>query len=79
VLFLMPSSRKQFFPFLAERFPRLARRYQDWYAREGYAPETYRAEIAARVASLRQKYRLLARPPEIQRGSTEPRQLTLAL
>jgi DNA repair photolyase len=79
VLFLMPSSRKQFFPFLAERFPRLARRYQDWYARAGYAPETYRAEIAARVASLRQKYRLRARPPETQRGSAEPRQLTLAL
>src|ERR1700719_393553 len=56
VLFLMPSSRKQFFPFLAERFPRLARRYQDWYAREGYAPEAYRAEIAARIASLRQRY-----------------------
>src|SRR6202165_5344401 len=79
VLFLMPSSRKQFFSFLAQRFPRLARRYLDWYAREGYAPETYRAEISARVASLRQKYRLRARPPEIQRGSTEPRQLTLAL
>ena len=79
VLFLMPSSRKQFFPFLAERFPRLARRYQDWYAREGYAPEAYRAEIAARIADLRQKYGLRARPPEIQRGSAEPRQLTLAL
>jgi DNA repair photolyase len=79
VLFLMPSSRKQFFPFLAERFPRLARRYQDWYAREGYAPETYRAEIAARIVSLRQKYGLRARPPEIQRGSAEPRQLTLPL
>jgi DNA repair photolyase len=79
VLFLMPSSRKQFFPFLAERFPRLARRYQDWYAREGYAPEAYRAEIAARVADLRQRYGLRARPPEIQRGSAKPRQLTLPL
>ena len=79
VLFLMPSSRKQFFPFLAERFPRLAQRYRDWYQRAGYAPEAYRAEIAARVAGLRQKYGLRARPPEIQRGSAEPRQLTLAL
>ena len=38
VLFLMPASRKQFFPFLAEKFPRLARQYEEWYARSGYAP-----------------------------------------
>ena len=58
VLFLMPASRKQFFPFLAERFPRLARQYLDWYARSGYAPESYRAEISERFASLRRKYGL---------------------
>ena len=27
-LFLMPASRKQFFPFLEEKFPRLARQYR---------------------------------------------------
>ena len=80
VLFLMPASRKQFFPFLAEKFPRLARQYQDWYARSGYAPESYRAEISERFASLRRKYGL-----ETRREAAETKsiclkeQLTLAL
>jgi DNA repair photolyase len=58
VLFLMPSSLKEFLPFLGQKFPKLLRRYQDWYGRGGYAPETYRKEIAARVGSLRRKYGL---------------------
>ena len=80
VLFLMPASRKQFFPFLAAKFPQLARRYQDWYSRSGYAPESYRAEIAERFASLRRKYGLEARPetPERKFARAEE-QLTLPL
>lgn len=80
VLFLMPASRKQFFPFLAERFPRLAGRYQDWYARSGYGPESYRAEIAERFAHLRRKYALESRPeaPERKCAPAEE-QLTLSL
>src|SRR5262249_48324476 len=30
VLFLMPSSKKKFMPFLQEKFPRLARQYEQW-------------------------------------------------
>ena len=56
VLFLMPSAQKQFFPFLDEKFPKLARRYREWFSRSNYAPETYRREISARVAALRKKY-----------------------
>jgi DNA repair photolyase len=80
VLFLMPASRKQFFPFLAEKFPRLARRYQDWYTRSGYAPESYRAEIAERFDVLRRNYHLETRPeaPESKSNHTEE-QLRLAL
>jgi DNA repair photolyase len=80
VLFLMPASRKQFFPFLAEKFPRLARRYQEWYAKSGYAPESYRAEIAERFAHLRRKYGLETRPelPEPKSAPVEE-QLRLAL
>jgi DNA repair photolyase len=80
VLFLMPASREQFFPFLAEKFPRLARRYQEWYSRSGYAPESYRAEIADRFAHLRRKYGLETRPeaPERKPEALEE-QLTLAL
>jgi DNA repair photolyase len=80
VLFLMPASRQQFFPFLAEKFPQLARRYQDWYSRSGYAPESYRAEIAERFAALRRKYGLETRPEAPDRRSAHAEeQLTLAL
>jgi len=80
VLFLMPASRKQFFPFLAEKFPRLAARYRDWYERSGYAPESYRAEIAARFAGLRSKYGLDTRPELPERPSMHAgEQLALAL
>lgn len=62
VLFLMPSSAKQFLPFLREKFPRLAGQYQEWYAKNGYAPEDYRRKIAARVARLKEKFGLMMRP-----------------
>ena len=57
-LFLMPASLKEFLPFLEQKFPKLLRRYQEWYGRGGYAPETYRKEIAERVRKLRAKYGL---------------------
>jgi DNA repair photolyase len=56
VLFLMPSSAKQFLPFIREKFPRLATQYEQWYAKNGYAPEEYRKKVAERVARIRQKY-----------------------
>ena len=80
VLFLMPASREQFFPFLAEKFPRLVQSYHEWYTRSGYAPESYRAEIAERFAHLRRKYGLEARLEAPERRSTRAEeQLTLAL
>jgi DNA repair photolyase len=56
VLFLMPSSAKQFLPFIREKFPRLTKQYEEWYTKEAYAPEKYRKQIAERVARLKQKY-----------------------
>ncbi len=56
VLFLMPSSAKQFLPFIREKFPRLIKQYEEWYTKEAYAPEKYRKQIADRVARLKQKY-----------------------
>jgi len=79
VLFLMPSSRNQFLPFLDAKFPRLARRYREWYSREVYAPETYRQEISARVAALRKKYSLGGRPMDSDRSTEPERQLSLDL
>ncbi|HEY4682810.1 MAG TPA: radical SAM protein [Candidatus Acidoferrales bacterium] len=67
VLFLMPSAQKVFFPFLDEKFPRLARQYRRWYARSGYAPEEYRARIAGLFARLRAKHGFASRPYEPDR------------
>ena len=79
VLFLMPSAQKQFLPFLDVKFPRLAKRYRDWFTRAAYAPETYRREISARVAALRKKYGLGVRPFDPGRPQERDRQLSLEL
>jgi DNA repair photolyase len=63
VLFLMPSARAQFFPFLEAKFPRLVRKYRDWYEHAGYAPESYRREIKQRIVAVRAKYGLSPVPP----------------
>src|SRR5438309_1932133 len=56
VLFLTPSSAKQFFPFLESKFPRLVQQYEKWFGRNVYAPEDYRKKVAERVARIRQTY-----------------------
>jgi DNA repair photolyase len=62
VLFLMPSSAKQFLPFVREKFPRLANQYEQWYTKNGYAPEDYRKKASVRVAKIREKFGFAARP-----------------
>ena len=62
VVFLMPASWKTFMGFLEEKFPRLAAQYREWYRGYGYAPESYRKEIAERVAALRRKHGIESRP-----------------
>jgi DNA repair photolyase len=79
VLFLMPASQKQFLPFMDAKFPKLARRYREWFSRETEAPETYRREISARVAALRAKYGLGIRPLDPGRPQESTRQLSLGL
>jgi DNA repair photolyase len=79
VLFLMPSAQKQFLPFVDAKFPKLARRYREWFSREAYAPETYRHEIAERVRALRKKYGLGVRPLDPGRQPAPERQLSLGL
>jgi DNA repair photolyase len=79
VLFLMPSAQKQFLPFLDAKFPKLAKRYREWYTHAAYAPETYRHEISARVAALRKKYGLGVRPLDPGRPQDSGGQLSLGL
>jgi DNA repair photolyase len=77
VVFLMPSAQKQFLPFLEGKFPKLVRRYREWFTRSNYAPEAYRREISARVAALRKKYNLGARPTEPDQPRENAPQMTL--
>src|SRR5437667_4046601 len=77
VLFLMPSSAKQFLPFVRQKFSRLAKQYEQWYAKNGYAPEEYRRKASERVARIREKYGFRPRPwVEIKR-TTPCSQLSL--
>ncbi len=77
VLFLMPASARQFLPFVREKFPRLARQYDDWYRHNGYAPEEYRRKASERVLRIRQKYGFAARPWEGDRPASKRAQLSL--
>ncbi len=79
VLFLMPSSWKPFMEFLEAKFPKLARRYRDFYQGYGDAPEEYRKRIKALVEGLRQKYGLGSRPLPGASQSWHSPQLALAL
>ena len=77
VLFLMPSSAKTFLPFIREKFPRLAKQYDQWYARNGYAPEDYRKKVSERVLRIRQKLAFSSRPWEGDRPAAKRAQLSL--
>jgi DNA repair photolyase len=77
VLFLMPSSAKQFLPFIREKFPRLTKQYEEWYTKEAYAPEKYRKQIADRVARLKQKYGFDSRPQRDTQRATPCAQMKL--
>lgn len=79
VLFLMPAAAKQFLPFVDAKFPKLARRYHEWYAKRAEAPESYRREISERVERLRKKYGFDVRPDRSPNKSWRSPQLSLAL
>ena len=78
VLFLMPASAKTFLPFVREKFPKLARQYEQWYAKNGYAPEEYQKKASERVQKIRQKYGFSVRPWEGDRPRSQTPQLKLA-
>jgi DNA repair photolyase len=63
VLFLMPCSRRVFFPFVEQRFPHLLRRYRERYESEPYLKGPYRDTIRHRIAKIRERYGLESGPP----------------
>jgi DNA repair photolyase len=77
VLFLMPASARQFLPFLRDKFPKLAGQYEQWYAKNGYAPEEYRRKVSERVHRIREKYSFASRPWEGMRTAMPRAQMSL--
>jgi DNA repair photolyase len=77
VLFLMPASARTFLPFIQAKFPKLAKQYQEWYGKNGYAPEDYRKQISERVLRIRQKYGFSVRPWEGDRPKSKAPQMKL--
>jgi len=78
LLFLMPSARRVFFPFLAEKFPHLLDRYQQRYMRDAYLRGEYVEMVRTRVREIRARYGLENGPTEhIPEGVEEPAQAAL--
>jgi DNA repair photolyase len=64
VLFLRPSAQKVFFPFLAERFPHLLRRYQERYSSSPYIRGAYVDSLKQRFGEIRARFGLARAPVE---------------
>jgi DNA repair photolyase len=62
ILFLQTASAKHFMPAIREKFPRLAKQYEEWFVRRGEAPEEYRQTVLRRVAEIRRKFGYPDRP-----------------
>jgi DNA repair photolyase len=77
VLFLMPASAKQFLPFVQKKFPKLANQYEQWYAKDSYAPAEYRKKISERVRRIREQFGFASRPWEGMRPASRPAQMSL--
>jgi DNA repair photolyase len=56
VVFLKPSARSAFFPFLEEHFPHLVKRYTARFARSAFLSRAYKDRMADLIAELKQKY-----------------------
>jgi hypothetical protein len=66
-------------PFVREKFPRLAKQYESWYAKNGYAPEEYRRKAAERVAKIRKAHGFSTRPWEERIRTVPCSQMSLGL
>ena len=60
-LFLKPCAQQVFFPFLAERFPHLLRRYRERYQEHAYLRGHYPKMIEERVDKIRARHGLAER------------------
>jgi len=64
-LFLMPSAKKVFLPFIEEKFPRLRSSYRKLFGSSAYLPEAYGARIRKQMEAIRLRHQLASHPPEV--------------
>ena len=64
ILFLMPCSKRVFFPFVEEHYPHLIRRYRERYESNAYIEGPYRDLIRDRLRAIRERHGLAVSPPE---------------
>jgi DNA repair photolyase len=55
-LFLKPAAARRFVPFIEDRFPGLAPRIEEFYARATYVPRVYDDKLAEVFDRLRRKH-----------------------
>jgi DNA repair photolyase len=72
ILFLTPSARKQFMPFLEKEFPQLVKRYRKLYARSAYLRGEYPEKITRLMAELRSRYGLDGNRGEVPPAARHP-------
>jgi len=78
ILFLQPASAKQFMPAIREKFPRLAKQYEEWFVRRGEAPEEYRLAVRRRLANIRREFGYPERPYGELQTAVASAQMSLA-
>jgi DNA repair photolyase len=82
VVFLTEPARRIFFPFLAEKFPHLERRYREKFSRNAYLRGEYPKMLQNRFRRIRAAHGLTSRFPDYQPGDwaeAAPQQLPLLI
>ncbi len=77
VLFLQPSARRVFLPFVAQHFPALLRRYEERFEKEPYLRGPYLDSLRARLDTIRNRYGLATAPRKQDRAPEVPAQASL--
>jgi DNA repair photolyase len=78
-LFLKPSSRSIFMPFLEREFPQWVARYRKLYAHSAYLRGDYARNLGTLLAELRARYGLDHRVPPLPASANPQLELPLAL
>lgn len=70
-IFLMPSAKQTFLPFLEDNFPHLARKYETHFDREAYLRGKYAARLKTTIEEVQEKYGLQRRQQDVAPPPTQ--------